>query len=85
MLYGVKIKKIRKMTKGEAKKEGWNIHPETQTYPFVVIEMENGIKLFPSADEEGNWVGAIFGETRKGKKFVLLPHQRMGKRLIEVV
>jgi hypothetical protein len=74
-IIGVKIKDIRKMTKGEAKKEGWSI--ETRVAP--VIELENGIKIFPSSDEEGNHVGMLFGETKSGYNFYVFPQQKIKK------
>ena len=59
---GIKIKTIRLMTKAELSDEGW------QGQHIQLIELENGVKLYPSADYEGNGGGALFG-TYKRKQF----------------
>lgn len=64
-LIGVKIKEVRAMTKKELDSEGWDDH-----HPCQVIVLENGVKLYPSADYEGNGTGALFGDHR-GNKFAI--------------
>jgi hypothetical protein len=61
-ILGQRIKEIRPMTKAEIRHEGWEDSP----YPTVCLVLENGILLYPSRDEEGNDVGALFG--REGDK-----------------
>lgn len=65
---GLKITAVREMTKDEAKKQGWgfNMHGA----PKVII-LENGTKIFPSCDEEGNGAGCMFGEDKAGTAFYL--------------
>lgn len=53
-LIGVRIANIRPMTKKEQTAEGW-------FRPATVIELENGVKLYASRDDEGNDAGMIFG------------------------
>lgn len=54
-IVGQKIKAIRPMTILERKAEGWDWDGNT------VIELENGILLYASMDEEGNGPGSLFG------------------------
>lgn len=53
-IIGQKIKSIRLMNQDEVDYEGWN-------RPTVVLELENGVLLYPSRDEEGNDAGELFG------------------------
>lgn len=57
---GVKISKIREMTDEEMEREYWG----GKSNPLV-IEMENGDYLFPSADEEGNTPGEFYYGTER--------------------
>ena len=60
-----KIKIIRPMRPEEKKAEGWDeSHHETT----MVIELEDGTKLYPSRDEEGNGPGVLFCTTPDGKQ-----------------
>ena len=52
---GQKIVKVRPMTDEEKDDEGWY-------RGTAVIELENGVLLYPSSDEEGNDAGALFGK-----------------------
>ena len=61
-IIGQKIKEFRPMTNAEIKAEGW--HSRTAT----VIVLENGTKIYPSSDEEGNDSGVLFGVTPEGKQ-----------------
>ena len=62
-ILGQTIKDFRPMTKAELKSEYW---PENQQ--GFVIELESGVKLYPSRDSEGNGGGSLFGSF-KGKQF----------------
>lgn len=63
---GQKIARLRLMTCTEMREQGW----EDWRSPPVVIELENGLKLFPSRDEEGNGPGALFGSDAEGEFMV---------------
>lgn len=52
-LAGRKIQAVRYMTNEERNKLGWRSRS-------VVIELDNGHLIWPSADDEGNDAGAIF-------------------------
>ena len=52
-----KIVGVRKMTEREREWEGWENDPS----PTFALELENGVVLYPSMDEEGNGGGALFG------------------------
>ncbi len=54
-IIGQKIVKVRQMTSIERDREGWY-------RGTVVIELSNGVLLYPSSDEEGNDAGALFGK-----------------------
>tara|TARA_B100000579_G_scaffold438049_1_gene471438 strand:- start:17030 stop:17284 length:255 start_codon:yes stop_codon:yes gene_type:complete len=57
-IVGQSIVDIRPMTEAELNEEGWDPAP----YQVVmVIELENGVKLYPSSDGEGNNGGVLFG------------------------
>ena len=62
-IIGQKITNIRPMTKKEYEELYWD---EGYGEPVMVLELENGVKLFPSRDYEGNGGGAVFGS--KGKE-----------------
>jgi hypothetical protein len=65
---GHTIVEVRPMTRAELKKEGW----ETGRHlPPTVLVLDNGTKLYPSRDEEGNGPGAMFGADAKGSNFML--------------
>lgn len=61
-LAGRKIIKIRKLTKSELKKEYW----QDANHPAMCIVLDDGTKLYPSRDYEGNGPGVLFGS--KGTK-----------------
>lgn len=56
-LVGRKIVKVRWMSEEEA--DGWYSRP-------VVIHLDDGTLLYPSADDEGNNGGALFGQDSSG-------------------
>ena len=61
-IIGKKIVEVRDCTTEEAFKEGWDDEN------FSVIVLENGLKIYPSRDYEGNGPGVLFVEN-KGKTF----------------
>ena len=62
-IIGQKIISVRQATNSEKRANYWD-------EDFTVIELENGIKLYPSCDDEGNSPGIFFGED-KNLNFVL--------------
>jgi len=58
LLVGRTIKKVRYMDAKEVDELGW-------MRKAVVIELDNGLLLYPSADDEGNDAGAIFTTDKK--------------------
>jgi len=56
---GQKIIAVRLMNSNEAKREGWG--GESRWEMPIVLILENGLKLYPSRDSEGNGPGALFG------------------------
>ena len=65
-MIGAKIKNIREMTREEAEAEGWSLRRDG----CRVIELENGVKIYPSQDYEGNGPGALF-LTMKSKHYAI--------------
>ncbi len=59
-LVGARIENVRRMTDSEMEDEMW----EHSNRHAPVIELSNGIVLYPAADPEGNAPGALF--TREG-------------------
>lgn len=55
-IVGSMVVEIRDMTDAELDAEGWSDCNTT-----TVLVLNNGIKLYPSADGEGNRPGAMFG------------------------
>lgn len=53
MLLNRKIVGVRYMTAAEADDHGWYNR-------CVVIRLDNGVLIYPSADDEGNAAGAMF-------------------------
>jgi hypothetical protein len=68
-LVGRTIVAVRKMTTAEAKKEGWDLSWVHGAPPVIVLD--DGQKVYPSQDEEGNGPGALFG-AYKGKRFCVM-------------
>jgi hypothetical protein len=62
---GQKIKDIRPMTSAEHEAECWD---EDNFNIPVVVELENGAKLYASRDPEGNGAGAMFAMDEKGNQ-----------------
>jgi|WetSurMetagenome_2_1015567.scaffolds.fasta_scaffold1192798_2 hypothetical protein len=72
-LIGIRIKDVRPMTQDEMSFEGWDLNDNRQPY---IIELENGVLLYPSTDPEANGPGVLFGRDTKERineqGFVLL-------------
>ena len=62
---GIKVTKVRRMTKAEMNVEDWD-----GSAP-IVIEFSDGSKIYPSRDGEGNGPGSMFEVDKDGKTFVL--------------
>lgn len=56
---GLRVKEIRIMTDEEMEAEGWD-HYGSLSAPEIII-FEDGSKLYPSCDPEGNGPGCLFG------------------------
>ena len=52
-LEGRRIVKVRYMTAAEAESLGWGVRA-------VVMQLDDGNLIYPSADDEGNDAGALF-------------------------
>ena len=57
-LIGRKIKEVRPMTKKELSAEGWFAE-------CIVIVLDDGTRIYPSADGEGNGPGKLFGTNKR--------------------
>lgn len=60
-----KIVKVRKMTEAELKAEDWE-------NPTFVLELDTGVKLYASGDDEGNYSWKIkktlLGKIKNGRR-----------------
>ncbi len=65
---GQRILRIRRMTDDEMRNEGWE--HEIGDNPVVIV-LENGVRMFPSRDPEGNGPGMIFGREDEESCFTL--------------
>tara|TARA_Y100000592_G_C5194609_1_gene187710 strand:- start:64 stop:267 length:204 start_codon:yes stop_codon:yes gene_type:complete len=63
-IQGRTIETVRPMTPDEQDVEGWS-------RPAIVIVLDDGTKIYPSRDQEGNGPGAIFGVSAAGETFGL--------------
>ncbi len=63
MLKGKTIVDVRPMTKKEMSDEYWH---EDLNGPPAVIVLDDGTKLYPSQDPEGNGPGCLFGQSEEG-------------------
>jgi len=63
-LQGKTIKRVRYLTKEEMDESMWYKRG-------VVIEFTDKTLAYPVMDDEGNDSGVIYGQTSKGKQFVL--------------
>ena len=64
-MIGRKIVEVRKMTKKEIEREGWDSGT-------VAIVLDDGTAIYPSQDDEGNGSGALFSVNNKGECFRIL-------------
>ena len=69
-LSGRTIREVRRMTPAELNAEGW--HPSAYDCPTVLV-LDDGTRLFPSQDAEGNGPGVLFGTDPTGKSFLIAP------------
>ena len=69
-IIGRTITDCRWMTKAELQAEDWDSHERV-----LVLTLDNGVKLYPSGDEEGNHGGALFGND-KGTQFFIMPGKK---------
>lgn len=67
---GRRIADVRPMTADEMQVEGWDSTGRFHTVGMVVV-LDDGTKLYPSRDEEGNGPGVFFGMTQDGSAFGL--------------
>lgn len=65
---GLRVTNVRMMTESELDQEGWDY----AEFP-VVIEFEDGSKIYASSDPEGNDSGCIFGMTKNGQSIMISP------------
>jgi hypothetical protein len=72
MIEGTRIRRIRWMKKEEVEAEGWDSSMLFH-YPIPLIELDNGVKIYPSQDNEGNGGGAFFGTLPGGEKVHVVP------------
>ena len=72
-LVGRTIREVRRMTRTELNAEGWDAGPDDCP---VALVLDDGTKLFPSCDPEGNGPGALFGVDSHGESFVITPASR---------
>jgi hypothetical protein len=59
MLVGATVSNVCKMRAEELKAHGWDDNRGFN--PVYVIELDNGVSLYPSRDGEGNGGGVLFG------------------------
>jgi len=72
LIIGQKIKNLRNITQEELVKEGWDLSNKFDFIP--VIELENGINVYPSRDSEGNGGGKLFSHDQKrNKQYHVIP------------
>ncbi len=63
MLVGASVSNVRKMTQGELNSHYWDDNRGFN--PVYVVELDNGVALYPSRDGEGNGGGVLFGVDSK--------------------
>ena len=80
LLVGAKIVAVRPLTGGELDREGWfgQVHPG-QIAESVVIELDNGMTLYPATDRDGTEPGVLMlydPRAGTGESFWLRPKPR---------
>ena len=58
LLVGCRIVSVEYMTEDDANEVDWSHRP-------IIITLDNGLRLYPSRDDEGNGAGSIFTTSRK--------------------
>ena len=72
-LIGRTIADVRQMTKKELEIEGWDVGAGQLPPPVLVLD--DGQRLYPSRDSEGNGCGALFGMNKIGPFTILVPNE----------
>jgi hypothetical protein len=72
---GRKIVKVRTMSIKEQLAEHWS---SDQLNPVIVLELDNGAKIFPSRDYEGNGGGVLFGVDAQKNTFTIVDPEDNG-------
>ena len=67
-ILGKRVIELRTLTVYELETEGW----ENEMVPVVTIVLENGVRLYPSSDMEGNSGGALFFTDGSGDTYRLM-------------
>lgn len=65
---GITIEMVRPMTREERIAEGWG-----GRRPPAVLVLDDGTKLYPSRDSEGNGPGELFGMESNGEFIMVTP------------
>lgn len=69
---GRTVKEVRWMTEEEWKAEGWDDFGDSH-HRCAVIVLDDGSKIYASADGEGNGPGCMFGKDENGEGFYIDP------------
>lgn len=78
---GRTIVAVRPMTEKEAQQERWPYFPHMVP---SVLELDNGVVLFPAADDNGRAAPAhLIGNTAENKPFALVSEMEAGTALVE--
>ena len=67
-ILGKRVVELRTLTVDELSAQGW----EDEIVPVVAIVLENGVRLYPSSDMEGNSGGALFFTDGSGDTYRLM-------------
>ena len=73
LLIGKNLVEIRSLTPEERDDLGWSVAESLHT---VVLVLDDGTRLVPSADPEGNSGGTLFGVSSSGDSFLIVPPHR---------
>lgn len=65
---GLKVTNVRMMTIDELTNECWD---DCSSHYAVVLEFEDGSKIYASSDPEGNSPGCLFGVTKDGEEITI--------------
>lgn len=67
---GRRITEVRPMSRAELEGEAWE--PTAYDCPVVLV-LEDGTRLYPSRDAEGNGLGVLFGLGPDGRSLAVIP------------